>query len=88
MLCQEGAPPEWIPVIPIPDHEHKSITRVQSAHLVLQLLHALLQLLALPLGLSLQLGQGLSLLTAQGSFGLLQCTAQLLSMRGVLLHLA
>lgn len=60
----------------------------ECAHLVLQLLHALLQLLALPLGLSLQLSQGLSLVTAQGSFGLLQSTGQLLSVRGMLLQLA
>ena len=46
------------------NHARKSATRVESAHLVLLLLHALLQLLALPLGLCLQLAQSLSLLTA------------------------
>lgn len=57
-------------------------------HLFLQLLHALLQLLALPLGLGLQVYYGLSLLAAQGSLGLLQCCAQLLSVPGVLFQLA
>lgn len=46
------------------NHARKSAIRVGSAYLVLQLLHALLQLLALPLGLCLQLAQSLGLLTA------------------------